>query len=330
MSCRGTSLCGMGFTSTARDVASRARDWHRQRLLRANSRNRSFSRCLRETIRLAALAQREDLAGRPLSIRALREGLSHRVLDPARGDQVPRGRCALGVMTKVPRAGKVKTRLIPPLTPEEAAALNTCFLRDTSAAISTAAKEGLAWGVGVYTPVGEEAAYEGILPNEFFLVPQRGDGFGQRLIAAIDDLLHVGFDSACLIDSDSPTVPVRAYAEAARLLAQPGDRIVFGPSDDGGYYLIGMKQLHRRVFEDIDWSTERVAKQTLERAAEIGVPVEMLPTCFDVDDRGTLRRLCDELLGARAEDENYPAPESRRFLEEIVAREGRDRVWPNE
>ena len=75
-----------------------------------------------------------------------------------------------------------------------------------------------------------------------------------------------------------------------------GDRIVFGPSDDGGYYLIGMKQLHRRVFEDIDWSTERVAQQTLERAAEIGVAVELLPTCFDVDDRATLRRLCDELL----------------------------------
>lgn len=256
--------------------------------------------------------------------------MSHRVLDPAIGDQIRRGLCALGVMTKVPRAGKVKTRLSPPLTPEEAAALNTCFLRDTSAAISLAAKEGLACGVGVYTPVGEEAAYQGILPNEFYLVPQRGDAFGERLIAATEDLLHVGFEAACLIDSDSPTVPVRAYAEAARLLAQPGDRIVFGPSDDGGYYLIGMKQLHRRVFEDIDWSTERVAQQTLERAAELGIAVELLPTCFDVDDRATLRRLCDELLEPRGATDNYAAPESRLFLEEIIAREGRDRIWPNE
>lgn len=214
--------------------------------------------------------------------------------------------------------------------PEEAAALNTCFLRDTGAAIATASEEGLACGVGVYTPVGYESAYVGILPNEFYLIAQRDGNFGERLIAATEDLLAVGFGSACLIDSDSPTVPVRAYAEAARLLAEPGDRIVFGPSDDGGYYLIGMKQLHRRVFEEIDWSTERVAEQTLERAAEIGVHVDLLPTSFDVDDRATLRRLCDELLGGSAAKDSYPAPQSRAFLEQIIAREGRARIWAND
>jgi len=233
-------------------------------------------------------------------------------------------------MTKAPRAGKVKTRLSPPLTPEEAAALNICFLRDTSAAIARASAEGLAQGVGVYTPVGLEDAWADILPHDFYLVPQRGDAFGERLTLASEDLLKVGFTSVCLIDSDSPTVPVQAYADAARLLAQPGDRIVFGPSDDGGYYLIGMKQLHRRVFEEIDWSTERVAEQTLERAAEAGVEVKLLPTCFDVDDRVTLHRLCDELLGGKAPPDRFAAPETRRFLEEIIAREGRARIWPNE
>lgn len=233
-------------------------------------------------------------------------------------------------MTKVPRPGRVKTRLTPPLTSEEAAALNICFLRDTSVAIAAASRDGVACGVGVYTPVGEEAAYDGILPNEFYLLPQRGDAFGERLIAATEDLLRTGFAGACLIDSDSPTVPIRAYAEAARLLAQPGDRIVFGPSDDGGYYLIGMKQLHRRLFEEIDWSTERVAEQTLARAAEIGVAVQLLPVCFDVDDRATLRRLCNELLGGSAPPDHYPASESQRFLREIIEREGRERIWPNE
>jgi rSAM/selenodomain-associated transferase 1 len=254
----------------------------------------------------------------------------HRVLDPAAGKQVPPGLCALGVMTKAPRAGKVKTRLTPPLTPEEAAALNVCFLRDTSAAISAAAGEGLAQGVGVYTPVGLESAWSDILPPDFVLVPQRGDAFGERLTLAAEDIFRVGFESACLIDSDSPTVPIRAYADAARLLSQPGDRIVFGPSDDGGYYLIGMKQPHRRVFEDIDWSTERVAEQTLQRAAKIGVRVELLPTCFDVDDRVTLRRLCEELFGGKASEDGYPAPETKQFLEAIIAREGRARIWPNE
>lgn len=254
----------------------------------------------------------------------------HRILDPAAGAQVPPGLCALGVMTKVPRPGRVKTRLTPPLTPEEAAALNTCFLRDTTAAITGATKEGLARGVGIYTPIGEESAYADILPRDFALIPQRGDLFGERLVAAAEDLFATGFSSVCLIDSDSPTVPREAYARAARLLSQPGDRIVFGPSDDGGYYLIGLKQLHRRVFEEIDWSTERVAEQTLARAGEIGVPVELLPTWYDVDDRVTLRRLCDEVLGEGAETQGYAAPATRDFLEQIIAREGRARIWPNE
>src|SRR5437762_13805851 len=131
----------------------------------------------------------------------------HRVLDPRKNDRVPAGLCALAVMTKAPQAGKVKTRLTPPLTPEEAAALNICFLRDTTAAISQAATNGGARGLAVSTPVGAEEAYAGILPEDVELVPQRGDGFGERLSFATEDLFSLGFSSVCLIDSDSPTVP---------------------------------------------------------------------------------------------------------------------------
>src|SRR5580765_5848073 len=111
---------------------------------------------------------------------------SHRILDPHRGKQVPAELCALAVMTKAPQAGRVKTRLTPPLSPEEAAGLNTCFLRDTAEAIVQTTAGGRALGIGVYTPVGAEAAYEGILPSEFALVPQRGDAFGERLAAATE------------------------------------------------------------------------------------------------------------------------------------------------
>ena len=255
----------------------------------------------------------------------------HRVLDPAAGVQVPSGLCALAVMTKAPRAGYVKTRLSPPLTPEEAAAINTCFLRDTTAAISLAVGEGVARGIGAYTPVGAETAYIDILPAHFELIAQRGDAFGERLVCAAEDLLQVGFKSVCLIDSDSPTVPQRAYSQAAKLLHQPGDRIVFGPSDDGGYYLIGMKKLHRRLFEEIDWSTERVAEQTLQRAEELGVKVELLPTWYDVDDRTTLRRLCDELLGPQdGTPAGYAATETHNFLSRLIETEGRQRIWPEQ
>ena len=253
----------------------------------------------------------------------------HRVLDPGDPGQMRAGLCALAVMTKAPQAGKVKTRLTPPLSSEEAAALNTCFLRDTAAAIVKTVEQGTARGIAVYTPVGAEAAYDGILPQEFELVPQRGDAFGERLVFATEDLLRIGFDSLCLIDSDSPTVPQDAFAEAVRLLSDENDSVVIGPSDDGGYYLIGLKKLHRQLFEDIDWSTDRVLEQTIQRSREINLPVHLLPTWYDVDDRATLDRLCQELFGANGSaGAGYPAPATRQFLDELLQREGRQRIWP--
>jgi rSAM/selenodomain-associated transferase 1 len=255
----------------------------------------------------------------------------HRVLDLHKGDRVAPGRCALAVMTKAPQAGRVKTRLTPPLSPEEAASLNICFLRDTAAAIARTTVEKRAQGVAVYTPVGAEAAYAGILPEEFVLVPQRGDAFGERLAAATEDLLALGFDSLCLIDSDSPTVPEKAFARAMDFLAGAEDSVVLGPSDDGGYYLIGLKKLHRRIFEAIDWSTDRVLEQTIDAARELELTVHLLPTWFDVDDRATLSRLCHELFGSNGSATGgFAAPATRGFLSELLEREGRGRIWPNE
>lgn len=218
---------------------------------------------------------------------------AHRVLSRHETYPAAKGRCALAIMTKVPRPGRVKTRLTPPLTPEEAAALNISFLRDTAAAIASAGET--AQGVGCYTPIGEEEAYNTIFPRDFVLIPQTEGSFGERLISATRDLFNVGFGSVCLIDSDSPTVPASSFAEAASVLSQPNDTIVLGPSEDGGYYLIGMNQLHPEVFAGIDWSTERVLEQTQRRAAEAGLAVHLLPTGFDVDDEATFRRLQDEL-----------------------------------
>lgn len=252
---------------------------------------------------------------------------AHRVLQPGVSAQVPSGLCALAIMTKAPRAGQVKTRLTPPLTPEESATLNIAFLQDMAEAITRACARGQAAGVGVYTPVGEEAAYENILPNDFYLIPQRGEAFGDRLVFALQDLWQAGFESVCLINSDSPTVPAASFAEAVEVLSRPDDRVVLGPSDDGGYYLIGLKKLHRRLFEAIAWSTERVLDQTKEHAAEIGLPVHSLPVGSDVDDKAALRRLCGALLRPGAE-RLAVARSTRAFLQEIVDREGRERIWP--
>jgi len=219
-------------------------------------------------------------------------------------------------MTKAPQPGKVKTRLVPPLTSEEAAALNVCFLRDLSASISHACSKAPARAVAVFTPPDAVDAYQGILDPSFLLMRQRGEEFGDRLFFATQDLLRAGFESVCLINSDSPTVSAAVFAQAATALAEPTGRVVLGPALDGGYYLIGMRRLDRRLFEDIDWSTDRVYKQSRQRAGELGLPVYELPLSFDIDDGEGLRRVCTELLSNEATTKDV-AIETRRFLSEL-------------
>ena len=150
------------------------------------------------------------------------------------------------------------------------------------------------------------------------MLPQRGDEFGERLYFAVEDLFKCGFASVCLIDSDSPTVPAENFAEAVQLLSIGQDRVVLGPSDDGGYYLIGVKKLDRHLFEQIDWSTERVFNQTIQRATEIGLEIKLLPTGYDVDDGASLHRLCNELLLDTRQ--NDVAPYTRKFLANLATR----------
>jgi len=234
-------------------------------------------------------------------------------------------------MAKVPVAGAVKTRLTPPLTPEEAAELSMCFLRDMTTNVAGLSGNGTK-GVVLYTPADAEEMLHDLLPNNFELVPQRGETLGERLINAADELLSDGFESVCLINSDSPTLPGEILRTAASLLAQEGDRVVFGPSQDGGYYLIGLKRPHRYLFERIAWSTADVLAHTVERAAEIDLPVDLLPTWYDVDDAATLRLLCQELSLLNDGDDGgsqfhggFDAPHTRSYLAALIAEDGYER-----
>lgn len=234
--------------------------------------------------------------------------------------------CALGLMAKAPLEGEVKTRLVPPLTSREAAALNICFLRDMAANINSIEE---ASGLVVYTPAGSESAFAGVVPDGFSFLAQRGAHLGERLCNATDDLLRQDYGAVCLINSDSPTLPRSILIRAVKSLTADGDRVVLGAAEDGGYYLIGLKHAHRNLFNEIAWSTSDVLARTRQRAAEIDLPVELLPPWYDVDDAGTLNRLCNELLFAPPANEAYPAPHTRAFLETIVVSEGRQRICPN-
>lgn len=241
------------------------------------------------------------------------------------------GACALALMVKAPRPGAVKTRLVPPLTAEEAAALSASLLRDTAESLLEAAAATGARATAIYAPVDAGADLARLLPPAFTFLPQRGDDLTARLQHAAVDLTAAGFASFCLVNADSPTLPPAILIAAVEALARPGARAVIAPAEDGGYCVIGLERPAPRLFEGIDWSTDRVCAQTLDRAAELGLPVELLPAWYDVDDAAALRRLRDDLLGAGPPLHGllpHPAAHSRRFLTGLVAAGAGPRLWP--
>jgi uncharacterized protein len=180
----------------------------------------------------------------------------------------PTATCGMAVMAKASAPGRTKTRLVPPLTFDEAAALNTAFLQDIADNVQLA---GYHAGIAAYVafaPSGSEEFFRRILPPPIGLIGACQPSLGDCLLSTSREIFARGHASAVLLNGDSPTLPTGLLIEAADVLARPGERAVLGPSSDGGYYLIGLKTVHRRLFEDIAWSTERVAAQTLERACE--------------------------------------------------------------
>jgi uncharacterized protein len=210
------------------------------------------------------------------------------------------GSCGIAVMAKASEPGRTKTRLVPPLRLDEAAAFNTAFLRDVSANLQTAARAAAIRGYMAFGPPGTEGFFRETLPRKIGLIEAWHANFGDCLFTAISALFAAGHDAAVVLNSDSPTLPTALLLETAAVLARPGDRVVIGPSSDGGYYLLGIKRPHRHLFEDVDWSTDRVARQSIERAREIGLEVHELPVWYDVDDQHALRLLHAELFEGRS------------------------------
>ena len=194
---------------------------------------------------------------------------------------------AVAIMAKEPRAGEAKTRLCPPLSLADAAELYRRFLLDKIEQVRSlrTARPAIA-----YTPAGARAFFEEVAPD-FVLVPQRGADLGERLANSLGELLDRGHRGALAIDSDTPTLPLGFLQQALDLVMRPEIDVVLGPTEDGGYYLIGVRVAHRELFEGVPWSTSDVLHVTLRRAAAAGLHAACLPPWFDVDTTGDLERL---------------------------------------
>ena len=200
---------------------------------------------------------------------------------------------AVAIMAKVPRPGEVKTRLCPPLTAEQAAGLYRAFLADKIAQVRTlrGARPAIA-----FSPDDARPTFQGLAPG-FELVPQRGPDLGSRLRNILGALLADEAGAAVAIDSDTPTLPTEFLQEGVDRLAGGDVDVVLGPTEDGGYYLIGVRRPHPELFHGIAWSTPSVLRDTLARAHAAGLATACLTPWFDVDTPTDLERLRTTLAG---------------------------------
>jgi uncharacterized protein len=217
----------------------------------------------------------------------------------------------LVIFAKAPIKGQVKTRLCPPLTLEQAAELAQCFLIDTVERVCSLPD------IQVYiafTPADSEPIFRALLPFPVEYIPQRGDSLGERQLNVFLDLQQHGVKNVVLIGSDIPTLPLTHIQAAFTFLEDPHCDAVFGPTEDGGYCLVGMREPHRPLFDSIAWSTATVLSDTLTQAKLHQLTVKLLPPWHDVDDKSDLSRLAAELSQSH---EASAAPRTRALLSRL-------------
>ena len=197
---------------------------------------------------------------------------------------------ALVVFAKVPEPGRVKTRLCPPLTPEQAAALYDAFLRD---ALDRYRRWGAEAGCAVRLHLaGTARVPDGLVPEGVEVLPQRGADLGERMLTAVVQAFAAGHEQAVVVGTDHPTLPLALFDLAFEALAEPLTAVL-GPSDDGGYYLLGLNDVAPDLF-DMRYSHDQVFADTLDRVMELDLTPVVLPAHYDVDDGPALARLAGE------------------------------------
>lgn len=215
-------------------------------------------------------------------------------------------RMALVIFAKAPIPGHVKTRLCPPLTPDEAATLHGSFVLDTLERSKAAATR-------FKLPFDRHLACSPTSTHVFFkimeerqgvrLLDQVGDDVGARMHQTFDALFAKGYTQVVMVGTDVPSLPLEQYKQAFTLLASHD--LVLGPALDGGYYLIGLKRPIPELFAGIPWSTEQVLHLTQEKAQALGLTIARTTPWRDIDTAEDLLALID----ANALDTEKPKSE---------------------
>lgn len=201
---------------------------------------------------------------------------------------------ALVIFAKAPIPGQVKTRLCPPLTPDEAATLHGSFVLDTLERTKTAIAK-------LKLPIDRYLACAPSTTHVFFkimeerqgvkVLDQAGDDLGARMNQAFEVIFSRGYQRVLIVGTDVPTLPLDHFQQALALIENHD--LVLGPAPDGGYYLIGLKRVAPELFTDIPWSTDQVLKLTQDKSASLGLQTALLPSWRDVDTLADLQALIE-------------------------------------
>ena len=216
---------------------------------------------------------------------------------------------ALVIFAKAPIPGQVKTRLCPPLTPDEAATLHGSFVLDMLERTKLAvAKLRLPFHRYLACAPSSELVFFKIMEERqgVRLLDQKGDDLGRRMHRTFVDLFAKGYTQVIIVGTDVPTLPLPVYEEALTLLRNSD--VVLGPALDGGYYLIGLKQPAETLFAGVAWSTDQVLAVTQQNAITLGLSVGLTTAWRDVDTMADLQSLITD-----CQEDNKRPKQDRTF-----------------
>ncbi len=195
------------------------------------------------------------------------------------------------VVAKAPVPGRVKTRLCPPFTPDQAAQLAEAALRDTLATVAATP--------AVARTVVLDGVPGGWLPPSFAVLPQRGDGLDERLAAAYDDGWAYCPAPLLLVGMDTPQVTPSLLAAAVECLLTDGTDAVLGLAHDGGWWALGLRRPDASLLLGVPMSTDRTGAVQHARLLSAGLRVHRLPALTDVDTADDARTVAEQCPSSR-------------------------------
>ncbi len=230
---------------------------------------------------------------------------------------IKRRQDALVIFAKYPEPGAVKTRLGPQFSPEEASQFYRLMAEEI---VKVHSQAGSYKCIVCCFPEEKIDEFRSWLGEKIHLIPQRGEDLGTKQLNAFIDSEKLGFNRTIIIGSDCPSITVSDIEEA--FVHIEGDKIALGPSDDGGYYLIGSTLPRADLFEGVNWSTTSVFSEVASNAEKVGVDIATLPGRNDIDtyedltgyfqtakhyvdgqNQGKMKHFLESIFGGRNDDE---------------------------